>query len=106
MNDVTLAASLADKATKLKVSASTKLDDVTVAAAELTAALAGGDEKLVAGASTKLDNGHTLRLVMSSVGSVQCTYAGEVSKGLNATACAQLYTDYRYKYGVQLNYKM
>ena len=43
---------------------------------------------------------------MSSVGSVQCTYAGEVSKGLNATACAQLYTDYRYKYGVQLNYKM
>lgn len=106
VNDVTLAAILADKATKLKVSASTKLDDVTVAAAELTAALAGGDEKLVAGASTKLDNGHTLRLVMSSVGSVQCTYAGEVSKGLNATACAQLYTDYRYKYGVQLNYKM
>ena len=106
IDDVVAAVILADKMETVKVSASVKLDAATSAAAEVAYKLKGGDAKLTAGASTKLDNGHTLRLVLSSAGHAQCTYGGEISKGLNGTLCAQVDKALKYKYGVQGVYKM
>ena len=83
-----------------------KLDGSTSAAAEATYKIASGDLKLAAGATTKLDSGHTARLVLSSAGNAQCTYSGEVAKGLQGTACAQVDQALKYKYGLQFNYKI
>jgi hypothetical protein len=97
---------LADKLDTVKASAVFKLDGSTSAAAEATYKIASGDLKLAAGATTKLDSGHTARLVLSSAGNAQCTYSGEVAKGLQGTACAQVDQALKYKYGLQFNYKI
>ena len=106
VDDVVAAVILADKLDTVKASAVFKLDGATSAAAEATYKIAAGDLKLAAGAVTKLDSGHTARLVLSSAGNAQCTYSGEVAKGLQGTACAQVDQTLKYKYGLQFNYKM
>ena len=106
MDDVVAAVILADKLDTVKASAVLKLDGATSAAAEATYKIKSGDLKLAAGAAAKLDSGHTARLVLSSAGHAQCTYSGEVAKGLQGTACAQVDRALKYKYGLQFNYKM
>lgn len=106
IDDIVAAVILADKLDTVKASAVFKLDGSTSAAAEATYKIASGDLKLAAGATTKLDSGHTARLVLSSAGNAQCTYSGEVAKGLQGTACAQVDQALKYKYGLQFNYKI
>ena len=104
--DITAALIVADKMETLKASGVMKLDSNTTAAVEAVYKLKSGDLKVSAGATTKLDNGHTTRLVLSSAGNAQVVYAGEVAKGLQGTACAQVDQALKYKYGLQFNYKM
>ena len=90
IDDVTAALILADKLDTVKLSAVTKLDGSTTAAAEAIYKLKSGDLKLSAGASTKLDNGHSAKVVLSSAGTVSSSYSGEVAKGITGTACLQV----------------
>tara|TARA_B110000977_G_scaffold37365_2_gene50226 strand:+ start:23995 stop:24678 length:684 start_codon:yes stop_codon:yes gene_type:complete len=106
IDDITAALIVADKMETLKASGVMKLDSNTTAAVEAVYKLKSGDLKVSAGATTKLDNGHTTRLVLSSAGNAQVVYAGEVAKGLQGTACAQVDQALKYKYGLQFNYKM
>ncbi len=97
---------LADKLETLKASATYKLDSNTSLAAEAVYKLKSRDLKVCAGVATTLENGHAARAVLSSSGNAQVTYSGEVTKGLQGSACAQVDQALKYKYGLQFNYKM
>jgi len=86
----TVALVLADKADTVKLSFVTKLDSATTAAAEAVYKVGKRDLKFSAGAGIKLDNGHSVKAVVSSAGSVSGSYSGEVAKGFSATACVQV----------------
>ena len=106
IDDVVASLIVADKLDTVKASAVLKIDSNTSAAAEAVYKISSRDLKLAAGASTKLENGHAVRLVVSSAGNAQATYSGDVAKGLQGTACAQVDQAFKYKYGLQFNYKM
>jgi len=106
IDDVVAAIVLADKLETLKASATYKLDSNTSLAAEAVYKLKSRDLKVCAGVATTLENGHAARAVLSSSGNAQVTYSGEVTKGLQGTACAQVDQALKYKYGLQFNYKM
>lgn len=90
MDDATVAVILADKLDTVKLSAVAKLEGATTAAAEAIYKIKSGDLKLNAGAATKLDNGHAVKVVLSSAGTVSSSYSGEVAKGVTGTACLQV----------------
>ena len=106
IDDVVAAIVLADKLETLKASATYKLDSNISLAAEAVYKLKSRDLKVCAGVATTLENGHAARAVLSSSGNAQVTYSGEVTKGLQGTACAQVDQALKYKYGLQFNYKM
>jgi len=97
----TVAAVVADMGDTYKASCFKALEPTLSVAAEAVFKMGKGDLSVSAGAVKKLPNGHTVKAVASSKGTLSSSYTGKVSAATTGTACLQIDTSMNYKYGFQ-----